>query len=67
LILEFQKPVYAAITRETLKDAGAWLESKGFKPVKLELQALKNALKSYLSKEFSRLENLWVGEKKENQ
>jgi hypothetical protein len=24
-------------------------------------------LKSYLSKEFSRLENLWVGEKKENQ
>jgi hypothetical protein len=35
--------------------------------VKLELQALKNAPKSYLSKEFSRLENLWVGEKKENQ
>jgi hypothetical protein len=61
------KNAVAAITGKTFKDAGAWLAGKGFKPVKLELQALKNALKSFLNKEFSRLENLWVGEKKENQ
>jgi hypothetical protein len=67
LILELQKPVNAFITGKTFKDAGAWLAGKGFKPVKLELQALKNALKSYLNKEFSRLENIWVGQKKENQ
>jgi hypothetical protein len=61
------KNAVAAISGKTFKDAGAWLESKGFKPTKLELQELKNKLKAHLNKEFSRLENLWVGEKKENQ
>jgi hypothetical protein len=57
----------ASLNEKTFKEAETWLTGKSFKPSKLELQEIKNKLKSYLHKEFNRIENLWVGENRENQ
>jgi hypothetical protein len=57
----------AQIDCKTYQQAQTWLEGQGFKPSTLELQKIKGKLKAYLHKEFNRLENLWVGEKRENQ
>ncbi len=61
------KNAVAAINGKSFKEAASLLATKGFKPSSLELQEIKNKLKSYLVKEFNRIENLWVGEKAENQ
>ncbi len=52
---------------KTYAEAQTWLAAKGFNPANSDLQVIKNKLKGYLNKEFSRLENLWVGENRENQ
>ena len=61
------KNAVAAINGKTFTDAESWLAGKGFKPAKSDLQEIKKQLKAHLGKEFTRLENLWVGEKRENQ
>jgi hypothetical protein len=61
------KNTLAQLNGKTYAQAQTWLAAGGFNPASLDLQGIKNKLKGYLNKEFSRLENLWVGENRENQ
>ncbi len=61
------KNTIAQVNGKTYAEAQTWLSGKSFAPASADLQIIKDKLKSYMHKEFNRLENLWVGEKRENQ